>query len=129
MKDPRQLLQEILVGSCGLKAEEISVHVSLVAELGIDSIDLLDIIYGIEKEYGVPLSLAAFFDALKAECAPAPFEIDGKVTPDGFSVLRRRFSAYPQDKFPKELFFNQIPVLFTVETLARIVEDTVLKKP
>lgn len=46
-------IQEIIVSELGLKKEEITEDTALSEDLGVDSIDLFQIVMALEDEYGV----------------------------------------------------------------------------
>ncbi len=45
----------ILAGSLALSPEEIKPEASLIRDLGMDSLDFLDVLFSLEQEFGLPI--------------------------------------------------------------------------
>jgi len=56
------------------------------------------------------------------------FENDGVITEQGLVVLKEYLSEIPADQFHAGLKVSEIPTLFTVETLCKIVMRAETKK-
>ncbi len=44
-----------LIDSCGLEEAQIELSKTLMEDLGVDSIDLLDLIYTLERQYSISI--------------------------------------------------------------------------
>jgi len=115
----------ILCRSCGLKPEDVEPDASLVQDLGVDSIDMMDLLYGLEREYKIHFALGEFEARARKEAAPAVFEVEQVLTPEGLATLRRMLPEVPERLYPAGMIVQQIPLLFTPRVLARLVDEKV----
>ena len=81
-------VQAVLVDALGVDEEEVTPGATMVGDLGAESIDFLDIVFKLEKAFGIEIP--------RKELSPediltnADFVKDGKVTPNGIVELKRR---------------------------------------
>lgn len=115
-------IKKALMSSCGLKADEIQPNKTLINELDIDSIDLIDLLYTIEKDFNVNVKISEFENFAQNELADKPFAINNIVTEEGLAALKKIMPEVPEDKIVPGLTVHKIPYLFTVQSLCNVVE-------
>src|SRR3989338_1353407 len=117
------LVKETLVDALGVDDEEVTPTATLIADLGAESIDFLDIIFRIEKNTNVRIPRGELFPENLA-LADKELIKDGIVTPEGIKVLRQRIphSSYELGKFEEDPRVENINELFTVQMVVRFLE-------
>ncbi len=77
-------VQGALVDALGVDDDEVTREATLVGDLGAESIDFLDIVFRLEKAFGIEIPRAELFpeDIL----TNADYVSDGKVTPSGYGA-------------------------------------------
>src|ERR1700738_4499677 len=91
-----------LVEALNVDEEEIKPTSTLQGDLGAESIDFLDIVFRLEREFGVTIPRGELFPESVFQGDPE-FVCDGKVTDKGMAELRRRmpyadFAALERDR-------------------------------
>ena len=90
-------VQEALVDALGVDDDEVTEEATMVGDLGAESIDFLDIVFKLEKAFGITIPRDELFpdDIL----TNAEYINDGKVTPDGLAKLKERMPFADLTKF------------------------------
>jgi acyl carrier protein len=102
-------VQAALVDALGVDDDEVTPDATLVGDLGAESIDFLDIVFKLEKSFGITIP--------REELSPediltnSQYVQDGLVTADGISELKKRMSWADLSKFeqnPRVLDFGNL---------------------
>lgn len=123
-----QSVQEIIHQSSGVDLNKIQPNATLFDDLAIDSIDMVDILFNLERKYGIELKISEIEQFSKAELGDEPFEIDQVITPKGLEVLCRNLPDIDSSKLVKGITIHDIIRLITVKTLAHLVQVQIEKK-
>ena len=121
--DVFQKVRTALVDALGVDDDEVTPQATIVGDLGAESIDFLDIVFKLEKSFGIEIP--------RKELSPediltnAEFVQDGKVTPAGISELKRRMPFIDLAKFEANPQVREFGNLLTVGDLCRFVEAKV----
>ncbi len=129
--DPSEILksvQEVIHQSSGVALDTIQPDATLFDDLAIDSIDMVDILFNLERKYGIELKISEIEQFSKAELGDEPFEIDQIITEKGLEVLKRNLSDLNAAKLVHGITINDIIRLITVKTLAHLVQVQIDKK-
>jgi acyl carrier protein len=112
-------IQTALVDALGVDEEEVTPEATLVGDLGAESIDFLDIVFRLEKAFGIEIPRADLFpeDIL----TNAEYVKDGKVTPTGVSELKKRMPFADLSKFESNPLVQEFGNLLTVSDMCRYV--------
>src|SRR2546426_9310055 len=78
-----------LVEALNVDEEEISPTATLQGDLGAESIDFLDIVFRLEREFGIKIPRGELFPESIFQGDPE-FVQDGKITTKGLDELRKR---------------------------------------
>jgi len=111
-----------LVDSLNVDPEEIRPEATLQGDLGAESIDFLDIVFRLERGFGIKIPRGELFPESIFQGDPEYVQ-DGKVTPKGIELLRQRLPFADIDSFAKDPQVNKISDLFTVEMITRYIES------
>src|SRR5881275_674669 len=90
-----------LVEALNVDEEEITPEATLQGDLGAESIDFLDIVFRLEREFGIKIPRNELFPESIFQGDP-DFVRDGKVTDKGLAELRQRMPFADLSAFEKD---------------------------
>ena len=117
-----QEVQEILVDALGVDSDEVATEATLMGDLGAESIDFLDIVFRLEKAFGVKIPREELFPAEGLMNNPE-FVHNGKLTEKGLTELRNKMPHTEFAAFEQDPDINKLGDLFTVDTIVNYVES------
>ncbi|WP_419420035.1 acyl carrier protein [Legionella sp. D16C41] len=120
----REIIADVLV----IDEDEINLNSRLIADLGAESIDFLDLVFQLEKEFGIKIPRGQLEKNARGSLAEDEFEKGGVLTEQGMQALKNYLTEVPEDYFKPNLKVNEIPMLFTVETFCKLVVNAVNTK-
>ncbi|MGC4005321.1 MAG: acyl carrier protein [Pirellulales bacterium] len=112
-----------LVDALGVDDDEVTPTASIMGDLGAESIDWLDIVFKLEKSFGIKIS--------QSELSPediltsTEYVQDGKVTAAGLDKLKQRMPFLDLSKFAANPAVNEFSHLLTVQDMVRFVMSKV----
>lgn len=109
-----------LVEALNVDEDEISPSSTLNGDLGAESIDFLDIVFRLEREFGIKIPRNELFPEAIFQ-GDADFVKDGKVTEKGLSELREKMPFADLSTFEKNPQATDLSELFTVDLIARYI--------
>jgi acyl carrier protein len=112
-------VQQALMDALGVEQEEVTPEATMVGDLGAESIDFLDIVFKLEKAFGINIPREELFpdDIL----TNASYVKDGKVTAVGINELKQRLPWANLSKFEQNPRVQDFGNLLTVNDLCRYV--------
>ncbi len=112
---------EVLVDSLAVDEEEVTREATLVDDLGAESIDLLEIVFNLEKKFDVKIDRS---ELIPEDLFTNPeYVVEGKLTPAGLAVLEERLPNANLDAFKANPLVQNISKILTVEDLCNVVEQ------
>src|SRR5262245_3970566 len=114
-------VSETLVEALNVEEDEIKPTATLQGDLGAESIDFLDIVFRLEREFGIKIPRGELFPEAIFQGDPE-FVQNGKVTDKGLAELRSRMPFADLGKFEKNPELAGIGDLFTVEMITRYIQ-------
>lgn len=111
----------VIEDSIGKPKEEIELDHTLFDELGVDSIDLVDILFELEHQYEIELKISDIESRARDRLGDTPYEVDGFITPEGLEAIHEFLPEIGKDKLVEGLTVHQLVQLFTVRSLCKIV--------
>ena len=115
-------VRETLVDALGVDDDEVTPEATLIGDLGAESIDFLDIVFRLEKNFDIKIPRGELFPE-NLTSAESGFVADGVVTDAGIEELRKRMKHADIDKFAQDPKLENIQELFTVEMICKFLED------
>ena len=112
-----------------LPVDRITKDARLGEDLGMESIDYVDLQFRLESEFGIQLYPGSAVDRLRELLAPNPLETDGLLTPFGASVLRLRLPEIDRDRLREGQPAAGIEALFTSMTWVRVITELLDARP
>jgi len=112
-------VQAALVDALGVDDDEVTPDATLVGDLGAESIDFLDIVFKLEKSFGITIP--------REELSPediltnSQYVQDGLVTADGISELKKRMGWADLSKFEQNPRVQDFGNLLTVGDMCNYV--------
>ena len=110
-----------LVEALNVDEEEIKPASTLQGDLGAESIDFLDIVFRLEREFAIKIPRGELFPESIFQGDPQ-FVQDGKVTDKGLAELRSKMPFADLSDFEKNPEVGAISDLFTVEMITRYIQ-------
>jgi len=101
--------------------EDIKPTSTLQGDLGAESIDFLDIVFRLEREFGIKIPRGELFPESIFQGDPEYVQ-DGKVTTKGLDELRTPMPFADLGKFEKDPKVTAISDLFTVDMIAKYIQ-------
>src|SRR3954451_5031183 len=109
-----------LVEALNVDEDEISPKATLQGDLGAESIDFLDVVFRLEREFGIKIPRDELFPEAVFQ-GDSAFVREGRVTDEGMRELRERMPHADLDAFDRDRRLCALPDLFTVDLVARYV--------
>ena len=111
-----------LVEALNVDEDEVTPEATLQGDLGAESIDFLDIVFRLEREFGIKIPRGELFPESIFQGDPE-FVQNGKVTEKGLAELRARMPFADLSEFEKNPEVSHIGDLFTVDLITRYIQD------
>ena len=116
-----QQVQEVLVDALGVDDDEVTAEATLMGDLGAESIDFLDIVFRLEKAFGIKIPREELFPAENL-MNNSEFVQNGKLTEKGLAELREKMPHTDISGFVDDPDINKLGDLFTVDAIVNYVE-------
>jgi acyl carrier protein len=110
-----------LVEALNVDEEDIKPTATLQGDLGAESIDFLDIVFRLEREFGIKIPRGELFPESIFQGDP-DFVQNGRVTDKGLDELRTRMPFADLSEFEKNPEVSAISDLFTVDMITRYIQ-------
>jgi acyl carrier protein len=111
-----------LVEALGVDEDDVTMASRLQGDLNAESIDFLDIVFRLEREFGLKIDRNELFPESIFQGDPK-FLQNGMLTPAGLDELRAKMPYADIGKFEKNPKFENIGDLFTVELIAKYIQS------
>ena len=125
-------VKESVVEALGIDDDEVTPNALLFDDLGAESLDLLDIVFRLEKEFGIKIPRGGIqADALSAEGENLTEEdlvVDGVLTPLGREKLKTSMPELDPARITEGFRADDIATLFTVQTFVNITKNLLKEK-
>lgn len=115
-------VQEVLVDALGLDDDEVTAQATLMGDLGAESIDFLDIVFRLEKAFGIKIPRDELFPIENLMSNPE-YVNNGKLTETGLAELKNKIPHTDLADFEKDPDINKLGNLFTVGSIVNYVES------
>jgi len=114
-------VQEVLVDALGVDDDEVTTDATLMGDLGAESIDFLDIVFRLEKAFGIKIPREELFPA-ESLMNNSEYVHNGKLTEKGMAELREKMPHTNLTSFENDPDINKLGDLFTVNAIINYVE-------
>jgi len=113
-------VRQVLVDALGVDEEEVTPQSRLVADLGAESIDFLDIVFRLEKAFGIKIQQSELFP--ENVLNDPRYVVSGKVTDAGMAELRQRLPHSDLSAFDKSRSVQDFSNVFTTDAIVKFVQ-------
>lgn len=121
-----QKVQSTLVDALGVDEEQVTPGATLQGDLEAESIDFLDIVFRLERNFGITIPRGELFP--ENLTSDASLIADGKLTEKGVEELKVRMPYADLEAFSKNPEVDRMGDLYTVDMLVRYVSDKLATK-
>jgi acyl carrier protein len=112
-------VQSTLVDALGVDEEDVTPHATLFGKLGAESIDLLDIVFRLERNFGIKIPRGELFPE---NFSDPELVQDGKLTSKGLEEIKVRMPYADLTNFAKDPQVEKLFDLYTVDMLVQYVD-------
>jgi acyl carrier protein len=114
-------VKEVLVDALGVDDDEVTSNAALIGDLGAESIDFLDIVFRLEKIFGIKIPREELFPAEGLMNDPELIN-NGKLTDKGLIKLREKLPFVDLTELEKDPQINKLSDAFTVDAIVNFVD-------
>jgi acyl carrier protein len=112
---------QIIADALGCDVDDVKPQVPLIEGLDAESIDFLDLVFRLERGFGVKIPRGKIVEDARGPLPEAEFENKGIVTDAGLARLREFLTEVPAERIKTPLKAADVPRLFTPETFCKVV--------
>jgi acyl carrier protein len=124
MADVDGAVKEAVIEALALDDDEVTPESTLMDDLGAESIDLLDILFRIEKGTGVKIEAADLGDYIQGGIPDAEFSDENEIiTEKGAEQLHKVMPQTDPSQLVGTLAADDVIKLFTVQNLTEMVKS------
>jgi acyl carrier protein len=114
-------ITNVLEQALGVEKDDIKPSATLQGDLGAESIDFLDIVFRLEREFMIRIPRGELFSELLFADV-TPILEDGRVTDAGLAALRSKLPYADWNSLERDRRLNRINDLITVNLLSSYVK-------
>jgi len=131
--DEKEITEKVrmcVAQALGMDADEVVPDAMLFDDLGAESLDLLDIVFRLEKAFGIQIPRGGIqSNVLGSEDVKEEDLVkDGVLTPLGIARLLKEMPEINPDRMPEGFRAEDIPTLFTVQTFINLTQKCLAEK-
>lgn len=113
-------VKDTLVDALSVEPEEVTPTATLMGDLGAESIDFLDIVFRLEKAFGIKIPQE---EMMPREVLSNPaFVTNKKLNQQGIAALKTAMPHADLTEFLKDPDIEKLSSVFTVDTIVKFVE-------
>ena len=128
-EDISSAVQTAVVDALGVDDDEVTPDATLLGDLGAESIDLLDILFRLERKLGVKIQAADLAAHVQGGIPDEEFGDDkGIITEKGLAQLKKVMPQIDEGGLAGKLEAEKVMSLFTVKNLEDMVAERVAAK-
>jgi acyl carrier protein len=106
----------------GARADQVTMASNLMADLGAESIDLLDLSFLIEETFGIALEADEFERQASGQTPGGQYERDGCLTPAAIEELKKALPEVPPEQFRPGLKKIEVPSVLNVAVFVHLIQ-------
>jgi acyl carrier protein len=118
--DIHEAVRAIVAESLGRPLDEVRLDSVLMADLGAESLDFLDIVFRLERDFKIEITRGEMERASRGDMTPEEFAPHGVISEAGLARLRELMPE-AADRIQHGLRPSTILTLFSVQTFANMV--------
>jgi len=115
-------VRKTIADSLCVDLEDVHLKASLMKDLGAESIDFLDIVFRLEKDFDIKIPQREIEKKARGGIAPEDFEVDGVLKSKGAERLRELLPEISAAEIKEGMLMRELPAKFNVEVFVNIVK-------
>jgi len=116
-----ETMKEVLVDALGVDDDEVTMDATLVGDLGAESIDFLDIVFRLEKSFGIKIDQGEIFPEKVLQ--DPNYVVDGEITDDGIAELKKRLPDFDLTDLESNRSVDEFAGIFKVSDFVKFVQS------
>ncbi|MBQ3389262.1 MAG: acyl carrier protein [Thermoguttaceae bacterium] len=112
-------VREVLEDALAVDEDEVNMDSTLVDDLGAESIDLLDIVFQLEKKFNIKIDRGELIPTEKLD--DPTYVQDGKLTGEGLEMLKKALPKADLEEFSKNPVIQNLAKVLSVKDLVHLV--------
>lgn len=118
--DVFEKVQGVLEDALGVDADEVTAEATLGPDLGAESIDYLDMVFRLEKAFGIKIDQT---EMMPTDVLTDPAYVDGgKITDKGIAELKAKMPHADLSTIEASRDVDDFEKVFTVDTVVKFVQ-------
>jgi len=113
-------VREVLVDALAVDDDEVTHEAKLIADLGAESIDILDISFKLEQAFGFKIAQGELFP--EGVTQDPDYVEGGKITDKGLGALKERLPHFDFTSLEADRSVGNVANIFTVDALVDFCE-------
>ncbi len=113
-------VRKVVAESLGRKLDEVKIESVLMGDLGAESLDFLDIVFRLERDFGIEITRGEMERASRGDMSQDEFAPNGVISEAGLARLKELMPE-ARDRITPGLRPSTILTLFSVQTFANMV--------
>ncbi|MDR1925124.1 MAG: phosphopantetheine-binding protein [Planctomycetaceae bacterium] len=118
-------VRDALVEALAVDEDEVKPEATLMGDLGAESIDILDIVFQLEKRLGIKIERGELVPDDIANDTQGKYVLDNKLTELGIAEIKKRMPYANVEALEQNPMVVNIVQILTVRDLCYIVESKV----
>lgn len=110
---------DIVCEALGVDEDEVKPESTLAGDLGMESIDMLDIVFQLEKAFSIKIDKGEL--SWEELLNNAEYMDGDRITPAGLEQIRKTMPHLDVDALEKDPYASKMPDIFTVQTIVDFV--------
>lgn len=106
----------------GAREDEVTLESNLMEDLGAESLDLLDLSFLVEEEFGITIEADEFERQARQRMPDGEYDRDGILTDEALEELKRALPEVPPEKFAPGLRKIEVPVVLNVAVFVHLIQ-------
>jgi acyl carrier protein len=119
-KSVDSIVRDVVAEVRGVPLEKVRLDSNLMADLGADSLDFLDVVFKLERAFDIQITRGEMERAAKGDMSDEEFAPGGVISEKGLARLRELLPE-ARDRIQPGLKPMQILTLFSVQTFVNLV--------
>jgi acyl carrier protein len=116
-------VREELMEALGVDDHEVTPEATLMGDLGAESIDLLDIVYRLEKHFSIKVDRGELVPDDIVNDTQGVYVVDGKLTAQGLEEIKKRIPFADISSLEKNPVVQNLATVLTVKDMCHLVEQ------
>ena len=118
-------VKEQLIEALAVDDDQVTPEATLMGDLGAESIDLLDIVYRLEKHFAIKIDRGELVPDDIVNDTQGKYVIEGKLTALGLEEIKKRIPFADLSSLESNPVVQNLATVLTVKDMCHLVEQKV----